>query len=225
MIITPSARDSYTQHVLVGRDYERVRNSHFLIDKEIIATGSFSVLFSGEMPGSIYRLSTDNATHDFACRAKQRGLAGAVGMLDDYGAVAIYNEDQFFPDYLWLAHLERLAPMAEDSAQRLSVAKLLSHLTGEADGSLLTVIDEREAVMAALATAPVDKHTKLVIHAMESLLPHYLHKVDFDLTISNFMIRPNNGDVVLSDPVHGLSDVSADLHRYLEDEPVLFEKR
>ncbi|MBD8269319.1 MULTISPECIES: hypothetical protein [Pseudomonas] len=213
------------QHVLVGRDYERVRNSHLLVAKQIIASGSFSVLFSGETPESIYRLSTDNATHNFASRAKHRGLAGVVGLLDDYGAVAIYNQDQCFPDYLWLAHLERLAPLPEDSLQRLSIAKLLSHLTGEADGLLLTEIDEREAVIAALPTAPIDEHTKLVVDAMVSLLPDYLHEVDFDLSISNFMIRPSNGDVVLSDPVHGLSDVSADWHLYLEGEPVIFEKR
>ncbi|RMN73208.1 hypothetical protein ALQ54_02641 [Pseudomonas syringae] len=213
------------QHILVGRDYERVRNSNLLVGKHIIATGSFSVLFSGETPESIYRLSTDNATHDFASRAKHRGLAGVVGLLDDYGAVAIYNQDQCFPDYLWLAHLERLAPLSEDSAQRRSLAKLLSHLTGEADGSLLIEIDEQEAAMAALLTAPVDKHTKLIIDSMASLLPDYLKEVDFDLNISNFMMRPSNGDVVLSDPVHGLSDVSADLHRYLEGEPVIFEKR
>lgn len=56
-------------------------------------------------------------------------------------------------------------------------------------------------------------------------LPGYLQKVDFDLSISNFMVRPSNGDVVLSDPVHGLCDVSADWRRYLEGEPVIFEKR
>ncbi len=213
------------QHILVGRDYERVRNSNLLVGKQIIATGSFSVLFSGETPGSIYRLSTDNATHDFASMAKYRGLPGVVDLLEDYGAVAIYNQDQFDPDYLWLAHLERLTPLAEDSAQRLLIAELLLHLTGEAEGTLLTEIDEREAMIAALPTAPIDEHTKLVIEAMESLLPGYLHKVDFDLSISNFMMRPSNGDVVLSDPVHGLSEVSKDLHGYLEGEPVIFEKR
>lgn len=221
---TPPLADRI-QHILVGRDYERVRNSHLLVGKHIVATGSFSVLFSGETPESIYRLSTDNATHDFASRAKNRGLAGTVGLLDDYGAVAIYNQDQYFPDYLWLAHLERLAPLPDDSLQRLSIAKLLSHLTGEADGLLLTEIDEREAVIAALPTAPINEHTKLVVDAMVSLLPDYLYEVDFDLNISNFMMRPSNGDVVLSDPVHGLSDVSADWRRYLEGEPVIFEKR
>jgi hypothetical protein len=217
--------DDRVQHILVGRDYERVRNSYLLVGKQIIAIGSFSVLFSGETSGSVYRLSTDNATHDFACTAKHRGLAGVVDLLDDYGAVAIYNQDQFSADYLWLAHLERLAPISEDSAQRQSIAKLLTHLTGEADGSLLTDIDERKAVVAALPTAHIDEHTKLVIDALASLLPDYPHEVDFDLSISNFMMRPGNGNVVLSDPVHGLSNVSAELHRYLEGEPVIFEKR
>jgi len=213
------------QQVLVGRDYERVRNSHLLVAKQIIASGSFSVLFSGETSESIYRLSTDNATHDFAGRAKRRGLAGVVGLLDDYGAVAIYGRGQRFSEYLWLAHLERLAPLPNDSLERQAVAELLSHLTGEADGLLLTDIDEQEAVLTALSTAPRNKYTELVIEAMLSLLPNYLHELDFDLSISNFMMRPSNGNVVLSDPIHGLSDVSADLHRYLESEPVIFERR
>jgi hypothetical protein len=219
------APDDRIQHILVGQDYERVRNSHLLVGKQVIASGSFSVLFSGETSDSIYRLSTDNATHDFASRAKHRGLAGVVGLLDDYGAVAIYSQDQCFPEYLWLAHLERLAPLPMDSLQRQAIATLLSHLTGDADGLLLTDIDEQQSVLTALPNAPIDKHTELVIEAMLSLLPNYLHEVDFDLSISNFMMRPSNGDVALSDPIHGLSDVSADLHRYLESEPVIFERR
>lgn len=69
------------------------------------------------------------------------------------------------------------------------------------------------------------EHTKLVVDAMVSLLPYYLQKVDFDLSISNFMIRPSNGDVVLSDPLHGLSDISAEWRRYRQGESVIFEKR
>lgn len=225
MTITPTASDYSGQQVLVGRDFDRVRNSPLLAGKEIIAVGAFSVLFNGETPGSIYRLSTDNATHDFARRAKHEGLAGAVNLLDDYGAVAIYREDQSHPDYLWLAHLERLAPLQKDSTQHQSVAQVLLYLTGEEDGSLLTEIDERKSVIASLPRAPKSTHTKLVLDAMASLLPEYLHNIDFDLSISNFMIRPSTGDVVMSDPVHGLSKVSAEWHRYLKDEPVKFEKR
>lgn len=221
----PTIRDDQTQHVLIGEAYERVRNSHLLIGKEIAATGSFSVLFDGETPRSIYRLSTDNATHDFASRAKRGGLAGVVSLLDDYGAVAIYKSDQFYPDYLWLAHLERLAPLESGSAQQQSVAKLLLHLTGEPDGILLTELDEREAVITALSTAPKDSYTKLVLEAMQLVLPKYLHTVDFDLTISNFMIRPGTGEVVMSDPVHGLSEVSTEWHRHLETKPATFAIR
>ena len=225
MTTTPTATDYSSQQVLVGRDFDRVRNAPLLVGKEIIAMGSFSVLFNGETPGSIYRLSTDNATHDFARRAKHGGLAGVVNLLDDYGAVAIYREDQFYPDYLWLAHLERLAPLQKDSIQHQSIAQVLLHLTGEEDGSLLTEIDERKTVIAALPTAPAYTHTKLVLDAMASLLPEYLHNIDFDLSISNFMIRPSTGDVVMSDPVHGLSEVSVEWHRYLKDEPAKFKKR
>lgn len=221
----PYIQDGRTQHVLVGEDYERVRNSHLLTGKEIVATGSFSVLFNGDTPRSIYRLSTDNATHDFANRAKHEGLAGVVNLLDDYGAVAIYKNDQLYPDYLWLAHLERLAPLESGSAQQQSVAKLLLHLTGELDGILLTELDEREAVITALSTAPKDSYTKLVLEAMQLVLPEYLHAVDFDLTISNFMIRPSTGGVVMSDPVHGLSEVSTEWHRHLETKPVTFARR
>lgn len=123
--------DDRIQYVLVGQDYERVRNSRLLVGKQVIASGSFSVLFSGETSESIYRLSTDNATHDFAGRAKHLGLAGVVGLLDDYGAVAIYSQDQSSPEYLWLAHLERLAPRS--SIQRN--ARQVNHLYGSADDS------------------------------------------------------------------------------------------
>lgn len=225
MTNSPYVQDDSLQHVLVGEDYARVRNSHLLTGKEIVAAGSFSVLFNGETPGSIYRLSTDNATHDFASRAKDKGLAGVVNLLDDYGAVAIYKDDQLYPDYLWLAHLERLTPLESGSAPHQSVAKLLLHLTGEPDGVLLTELGEREAVITALSTAPKDSYTELVLEAMQLVLPEYLHAVDFDLTISNFMIRPGTGEVVMSDPVHGLSEVSGEWHRHLETKPVTFARR
>ena len=54
----------------------------------------------------------------------------------------------------------------------------------------MTEVDEREAVLEALPTAIADDERELVVHALATLLPEYLSRADFDLTISNFMVRP-----------------------------------
>lgn len=208
--------DPSQQEVLVGPAFERVRQSHPLADKKIIGEGSFSVLFEGETPSSIYRLSLDNATHDFARRAKEMGLTGVVEMLQDYGAVAIYRDDQSDPDYLWLAHLERLAPLLPESDQYLAVSEIVEHLTGEEHGALVTDMDERLDILELIATVRPADHTKHALEAMLALLPDYVARTDYDLSISNFMIRTATGDVVLSDPVNGLSVVTAEHHIYLK---------
>lgn len=212
------------QTVLVGPAFELVRHSPLLKEKKLVGKGSFSVLFEGETDRSIYRLSMDNATHEFALRAKQTGLKGVVRSLNDYGAVAIYQGNGSDPDYLWLAHVERLSPLTGFAAKHRSIARLLAHLTGEEDGLLLTEVDEREAVLEALPTAMADADSELVVHALAILLPEYLSRADFDLTISNFMVRPATGEIVLSDPVHGVSKVSAAFHNRLLEESLIIEE-
>ncbi len=76
----------------------------------------------------MYRLSSDNATHNFAAKAKKLGVPSVVRLLADYGAVALYKNDDYYPDYLWLVHLEHLNSLETYPDQQAAVARLLLHL-------------------------------------------------------------------------------------------------
>ncbi|MEE1868370.1 hypothetical protein V0R53_18430 [Pseudomonas sp. 120P] len=211
------------QRVLEGAMFEAVRARSPLLGKQIINTGSFSVLFEGETAASVHRLSSDNATHDFAAKARQLGLPGVVGVLADYGAVALYDESDYGAEYLWLAHLERLESLQDYPAQRAAVAHLLVHLTDCDDGDLLGTQADKCNLLTKLNDAPVEPYTQQAVEAMKRLLPEYIRNTDvaIDLEISNFMVRASTGDVVLSDPLSGLADVSQAHHQRLLDEVIV----
>lgn len=215
--------EGYEQHVLEGPEFEAVRAAPLLAQKEIIGTGSCSVLFEGETENSIYRLSLDSATHDFAWDARQSNLTGVVYPIENYGAVAIYSKNIVGADFLYLAHLERLYPLENFPKQLASVSRLLAYLMDDESGSLLATPEEREIFMSLLPEAPVEENTKSVIAAMQNLFPKYASIVDFDLSISNFMVREETGEVVMSDPVHGLSSASNGRHEHILREIHVFE--
>lgn len=213
------------QRVLEGEVFEAVRSRSPLAGKQIIDLGSFSVLFEGETPDSVYRLSSDNATHDFAAKAKKLGIPGVVRLLADYGAVALYQNDDYSPDYLWLAHLEHLDSLETYPNQQAAVACLLLHLTDSDDGDLLATSEDKHALLAKLGNAPISPCTRHAVEAMQRLLPKYIAEtdVDVDLGASNFMVCAATGDVVLSDPVSGLSNISEEHRKRLLAEGIVVE--
>jgi hypothetical protein len=60
---------------------------------------------------------------------------------------------------------------------------------------------------------------------MQRLLPEYIAEtdVDVDLGASNFMVCAVTGDVVLSDPVSGLSNISEEHRKRLLAEGIVVE--
>lgn len=213
--------DFSRQKILVGEMFEAVRACIPLAGKKIIALGSFSVLFEGETPATVYRLSSDNATHDFASKAKKLGVPGVVQLLEDYGAVAYYQNQ----DYLWLAHLERLDSLKAYPSQQAAVARLLLHLTDSDDGDLLTTPEDKYDLLEKLDCAPVEPWTRQAVEAMRRLLPEYIAEleVDLDLGASNFMVSAATGQVVLSDPVSGLCNITEERRKRLVAEGVVLE--
>lgn len=199
--------------------------AHPLAGKEIINLGSVSVLFEGETSASVYRLSSDNATHNFAAKAKKLGIPGVVRLLADYGAVALYKNDDNYPDYLWLAHLEHLSSLDTYPDQQAAVARLLLHLTDSDDGDLLVTLEDKHVLLAKLDDAPIEPCTRQAVDAMQRLLPEYIVEtdVDVDLGASNFMVRAATGDVVLSDPASGLSNISEERRKRLLADGIVVE--
>lgn len=217
--------DITDQRVLVGEVFEAVCSRTPLAGKKIIKRGSFSLLFEGETSDSVYRLSSDNATHDFAAKAKKLGIPGVVRLLADYGAVALYENNNDCPDYLWLAHLERLDSLETYPNQQAAVARLLLHLTDSDEGELLDTPEDKQALLAKLGKAPIESCTRKAVEAMQRLLPEYIAetKVDVDLGVSNFMVCAATGDVVLSDPLSGLSNISEEHRNRLLAEGIVVE--
>lgn len=213
------------QRVLEGEVFEAVRAHLPLAGKKIIDLGSFSVLFEGETAASVYRLSCDNATHDFAAKAKKLGIPGVVRVLADYGAVALYQHGEDYCDYLWLAHLEHLDKLDNYPDQQASVARLLLYLTESDDGDLLATPEDKQALLAKLNDAPIEPCTRQAVEAMQRLLPEYIAQTDVavDLGASNFMVCAATGNVLLSDPVSGLSNISEERRKRLEAQGIVVE--
>lgn len=211
--------------VLEGEAFEKVCARSPLAGKQIINEGSFSVLFVGETSASVYRLSSDNATHHFAAKARNLGVAGVVRLLEDYGAIALYQNDDHFPNYLWLAHLEHLDSLETYPDQQAAVARLLLHLTDSDDGDLLTTPEDKNVLLEKLDDAPIESCTRKAVEAMQRLLPEYIleTEADVDLGSSNFMVRAATGDVVLSDPVSGLANISEERRRRLLADGIVIE--
>lgn len=213
----------YEQDVLEGPEFEAVRAAPLLAGKAIIGAGSCSVLFEGESEHSIYRLSIDSATHDFAWDARRSNLSGVVYIIENYGAVALYAESAIGPEFLYLAHLERLYPLESFPKQLAAVSRLLAYLTDDEGGDLIATYEQKELLMSLLPRAPVEESTKSAISAMEILFPKYKSIADFDLSILNFMVRAGTGEVVMSDPVHGISSASDARHEQLVRDIQVFE--
>lgn len=217
--------DIARQRVLEGKVFEAVRSVSPLAGKQIISLGSVSLLFEGETSASVYRLSSDNATHNFAAKAKKLGIPGVVRLLADYGAVALYKNDDYYPDYLWLAHLEHLNSLENYPDQQAAVARLLLYLTDSDDGDLLATPEDKHALLAKLDDVPIEPCTRQVVEAMQRLYPEYILEtdVDMDLGASNFMVRAATGDVVLSDPASGLSNISEEHRKRLLADGIVVE--
>jgi len=213
------------QRILEGKVFETIRSRSPLAGKQIINLGSVSVLFEGETSASVYRLSSDNATHNFAAKAKRLCIPSVVRLLADYGAVALYQNDAYYSDYLWLAHLEHLNCLETYPDQQAAVARLLLYLTDSDDGDLLATLEDKHVLLAKLDDDPIEHCTRQAVEAMQRLLPEYIVEtdVDVDLGASNFTVRAVTGDVVLSDPASGLSNISEERRKHLLADGIVVE--
>ncbi len=187
------------QGIMEGEAFEAVRNSPLLASKAMIATGSSSIIFEGETENTIYRLSLDNAVQDISGIATKKGYAGIVQTIADYDAVAVYDEE--CQEGLWLTELERLESLENHPEQHETVNELLEYMCGQE--ALITDETVKVSILGKLATYPDVASINLTLKALKDLFPSWAEFYDFDFDITNFMVRPSTGDIVMSDPVHG----------------------
>ncbi|WP_161871573.1 hypothetical protein [Pseudomonas sp. SG-MS2] len=213
------------QQIFSGDVFKQVRTSSLLNGKALLASGGFSLTFEGSTPVSVYHLSIDNAGHDFSVKAKQHAIDGVAKIFRNYGAVAIYQHDPFYPDYLWLAEMEMLHPLSSSPAAYREIQDVLRSLTGSPEGLIYSTLTEKCKLLANLNRAPVYPRTMRSIQALRKLLFKYVTNTscDIDLRLKNFMIRPCTGEVILNGPVNWLCDVTPDWHASLMASGVLIE--
>ncbi|MNC51871.1 hypothetical protein D3C75_1011840 [compost metagenome] len=124
-----------------------------------------------------------------------------------------------------MAHLEHLDSLENYPNQQAAVARLLLYLTDSDEGDLLATPEDKHTLLAKLGNAPIEPCTRQAVEAMQRLLPEYIAEtdVDVDLGVSNFMVCAATGDVVLSDPVSGLSNITEERRERLLTEGVVLE--
>lgn len=217
--------DTVEQQVFSGETFERVRGSLLLRDRALMAAGGFSLLFQGSSPNSVYHLSIDNAGHDFSVKAKRYSIDGVAKIHRDYGAVAIYQHDPFFPGYLWLAEFELLHPLSSSPSAYLEVRDVLRALTGSPEGEVYSTFSEKSKLLSNLNRVPVYARTMRCIETLRKLLFKYVTNTscDIDLGLSSFMIRPHTGEVVLNGPVNWLCDITPQRHAQLLQSDVVID--
>ncbi|QFG33881.1 MULTISPECIES: hypothetical protein [Pseudomonas] len=213
------------QDVFSGPVFNKVRNSFLLRNKRILAVGSFSLVFEGSRPDTVYHLSIDNAGHDFALKASAHAVDGVAKIHKDYGAVGIYQHDQFYSDYLWLAEMELLFPIATNSISCAEIRHVLLSLTDSFEGDIYTTYSEKCRFLAQVNRAPFYPRTIRCVEALRRLMFRYVaaSTCDLDVRLSKFMIRPCSGEVVLNGPVNWINDVSKKRHAQLLKEVVVLK--
>lgn len=213
------------QDVFSGTVFNRVRNSFLLRDKKILAVGSLSLVFEGSNPDTVYHLSIDNASHDFALKARDYAVDGVAKIHKDYGAVGIYQHDQFYSDYLWLAEMELLFPIAKDSMSYAEIRDILLSLTDNPEGDIYSTYSEKCRFLAQVNRAPFYPRTMRCVEALRRLVFKYVaaSTCDLDVRLNKFMIRPYSGEVVLNGPVNWINDVSQNRHAQLLKEVVVLK--
>ncbi|MBK4998918.1 hypothetical protein IAE37_001194 [Pseudomonas sp. S31] len=217
--------NSFECQIFPGDAFRNLRSSSLLQGKKLLGSGSFSLVFEGSEADTVFHLSIDNAGHDFSVKAKQHSIDGVAKIHRDFGAVALYQDDAFYPDYLWLAELELLHPLSTSPAAFREVQDLLRILTGVTEGVIYSTFSEKCKLLARLNHVPIYPRTMRCTQALRKLLFKYVTTTscDVDVRISNFMIRPYTGEVVLNGPVNWLCDISPERQAQLAHSEIILD--
>lgn len=195
-------RSPLDQTVLAGAAFNGLLETTGLASRTLIAVGSSSVVIE-DTTSSIFRISSDASTQFLANVACRLNLQGVVKLIDDYGAVRVYEDLGDDSVWLWMAKLERLTDLSSSTDIRSYVEEFVDYIECET-GDTLIGCQDLELLTTALATASPHPCLSEVVDALKSLIPHMkINRLDADLNVTNFMLQPSTGLVVLADPAHG----------------------
>lgn len=154
----------------------------------------------------VLRLTIDDMSHAFLIAANGRPGLASPKVFQDHGVVGHYEDDGEDCDFE-LLECERLDDLEKWPAQL--------QLVQEWDFILLERIDElppfrSEVSVNQLRTAAQQDGAQLGLsqslidtHMFAADLAERMHyDLDFDLNITNYMVRPHTGEILLTDPVH-----------------------
>lgn len=186
-----------------GSNVDVIRSSGPLLGKSFIGKGSSSEIYDGG--DSIFRLSTDGASHTFVILAAKQGLS-VPQCLNDWGKVMPSDE---YPelDFYWLGEFEKLhelecCPEALEEVKNW-VGAVLEF--AEVDSNLVTDRQELGRVYSAIKQLSVSERLAPVKATMNFMCVQCLEAgADLDFNESNFMLRSATGEILVTDPAHGL---------------------
>lgn len=186
-----------------GSNVDILRTSAPLSGRKFIGKGSSSEIYDGG--DSIFRLSTDGASHTFVVLAAKQALS-VPRCLNDWGRI-MPSDDYPEIDFYWLAEFEKLHELECYPKALEEVKEWVSAVLKCAEVDSNLVIDRHELgrVHSVISELSVAGRLVPVKAAMSFMCVQCLKTgADLDFDESNFMVRPGTGEILVTDPAHGL---------------------
>lgn len=179
----------------------------------MIGCGQFSAVFEGSRPDTIHKLTIDPVAYwlfnDGYVGVEGKHFPKTVEDYSDVGEVVIHanlrsGRPRKVPIYLY--EQERLQPLPMKSEQRKLAKKIIDKARGGTTVSVRSPtgrvrdVDTAKAKLETLASQ--EDLPESVREASEQLADFcdYYDDLFLDMHFGNFMVRPETGDLIFSDP-------------------------
>ena len=181
-----------------GKFFDHLMRMEPLVGATFFAKGSSTMLY--EKDGRLYRLTQEGCGHALLSLESSSGNPNFTKVVRDFGPVAPSDEgdDEFY----WLAEVEWLEPLDPSGQQSMILADLLVSVTGDEE---LVMSEELPEFVGACEQAMAQGHeySNLLQALIVSAKFAATHDAAADVKLSNIMVRPRDGELVLVDPIAG----------------------
>jgi len=182
-----------------GPNVDAIREEFQLNDENYFTAGSCTELYcKGE---TVLRLSSDCSSHCLIVIGNEKGWA-VPKLFADYGALIEADESPEWNHY-WLGEFEKMSELSTSPKIEKVFKEWLSETLKQADLEDHLVSGE---YFPALQEALNQRVEEGRFHELASTLIAMIKVCDgeMDLDLGNFMLRASTGEVVVTDPAHGM---------------------
>lgn len=203
--------------VMNERNARAARQHPAIKGKKLLATGQFSAVYEGSTPDTVHKLTVDPAAYWLF----NDGVVGVAGKhfpktVNDFGSIgdtvvhANLRAGRPREVPIFLYEQERLVPLPMKSEQRRLASKIIKAARAASGNSQLfkgfsSTHRARDVDDAKLTLNELSNTEELPVSLREaayelSKFCDYYDDLFLDMHYGNFMVRPETGDLIFSDP-------------------------